>query len=380
MRNDRPKIIRLLIIQEIVPHYRIPLLNKISQNASIKLTVISSDGGSEEAYGEPQETVNFTWIKLSRFKWRIGRFKIVLLHNFLRTVIKSKVNVIITTGNKSFVQNIFLNLFQLIFHYDLYYFQHAKNYENSSYIYELLQDLYQKYILCMLTNGLILYTQSEVDYLRLKNYPINKIFSVSNAIDTKSISENSLLINESLDEINSEIKASNSILFIGRLVEGKKLELLFDYYYGLKKYLKNLNLIIIGDGILRKTLESNHRDESIKFLGAIYDENIIAKYMRISKIVFNPGYTGLNILHSFAYGKPFITFISSYHKPEIHYLIDKVNGFIFHEDRYDENIEKIIELFLDNRYYEELSKNASSSAQFYTIEKMANNFVDIVSR
>ena len=122
---------------------------------------------------------------------------------------------------------------------------------------------------------------------------------------------------------------AKKILFIGRLIPSKRIDLFIDYYKEIKKNIPNLETIIIGHGpdnyLVREAI---NEDPNIVWKGAITNEYKIAQEMIKSNIVFIPGLSGLSIVHAFCYGKPYITIKNENHGPEIDYLLHGENGFI----------------------------------------------------
>src|SRR5690606_29988918 len=124
------------------------------------------------------------------------------------------------------------------------------------------------------------------------------------------------------------------VIFTGRLVPERKLELLFDAIKTLADEHIILNALIIGDGPHSSTLMS-YVDKigvsgNVVFYGPSYDERIIGYYFMNALACVYPGPIGLTIIHSMTYGTPVITNDDvENHKPEIEALIEGVNGFLF---------------------------------------------------
>jgi len=137
-----------------------------------------------------------------------------------------------------------------------------------------------------------------------------------------------------------------TIIFIGRLTEEKKLEMLFRAVSEINKDYAKINLLIIGDGPERKKHEKNGL-KSIQagclcFKGAIYDENDNARYISASDLCVSPGNVGLTAIHSLSYGTPVCTHCDlSSQMPEAAAIIDGYNGFFFIKDDVDDLKEKI---------------------------------------
>ncbi len=160
-----------------------------------------------------------------------------------------------------------------------------------------------------------------------------------------------------------------TILFIGRLIPSKRVDLLLEYYRRVKTRLPRTRLIIIGDGPdARLVREAIHRDASIVWLGAIVDEPSIAAQMRKSHIVFVPGASGLSVVHAFCYGKPYVTVLRNghLHGPELAYLKDGQNGLLL-DGNLESNVRRLVALLGQREEYERVCRAALETAQRLSI-------------
>lgn len=192
-----------------------------------------------------------------------------------------------------------------------------------------------------------------------------KAFFTSNTIDVESI----FRITD-----GNEIKPENNILFIARIIPSKRVDILLEYFQEIKKHLKNCRLFIIGGGHGAEEYKNVSKElEDVCWLGGIVEEQTIAKYMNISKIVFVPGASGLSIVHSFAYKKPYVTLNVKTHGPEIDYLVNGKNGFILPFGDKQNNINQILRLLTDESYYSKMSEAAYETAKKLTLENWVKN-------
>lgn len=184
-------------------------------------------------------------------------------------------------------------------------------------------------------DGGFLYSHAAKDNLLSMGYR-NDLTVVYNSLDFK-------MQVKTIDRINSERIAGKLpeaahpyLLFTGRLLQERGLELVFDAMRLLNEDSVKVDLVIIGDGphigSLEKYAQATGLSSNVKFLGAIYDEYVIGKYFVNSAACVFPGPIGLTVIHSFTYGVPVITNDNfGRHKPEAEVLIDEVNSFLFKE-------------------------------------------------
>ncbi len=180
-----------------------------------------------------------------------------------------------------------------------------------------------------------------------------KAFFANNTLDTDEIwGIYSFEVNKS---------PAKRILFIGRLVPDKRIDVLLRYYEELRRH--GVGLTIIGDGPERDRVKrAGSGWPEIDWLGAVTDERIICEQMRRAHLVFVPGDSGLSIVHSFCYGKPYATLADARHGPEIAYLKHWKNGLLLGAG-FRENVAEIRKLLDDEAVYEICCKEAFRTAQ-----------------
>lgn len=189
----------------------------------------------------------------------------------------------------------------------------------------------------------------------------DKAYFANNTLDTSDI------WNHYAFEVNDS--KVFTLLFIGRLVPRRRLDVLFDYFQELKKLLPDVRLVMIGDGPqstdVKQMVAAN---STIEWLGAIVDEKRIAEEMRRAHIVFMPGDSGLSVAHAFCYGKPYVTLSTCpAHGPEIDYLVDQVNGCLLSGER-DSDCARIADLLLDRDRYQAMCTAAFNTARALSVE------------
>lgn len=127
------------------------------------------------------------------------------------------------------------------------------------------------------------------------------------------------------------------IIFIGRLTEVKKLEMLVDAIYSLKSRGEFYNLVFIGDGPKRQYLEALVSkldvNNQVWFYGACYDENINAELIFNADLCVAPGNIGLTSIHVLMFGCPAISHGNfAYQMPEFEAIKEGITGSFFEMD------------------------------------------------
>ena len=168
------------------------------------------------------------------------------------------------------------------------------------------------------------------------------------------------------------------LIFVGRLTSIKKLELLFDACSMLREKGCPVRVLIVGDGAWRGRLEGYAKelgvDSCIDWVGACYDDELIAGYFRKSKFCVSPGNIGLMAMHALYNDTPVITHDDMrFQMPEAEVVKNGVNGFLFERDD-PIDLSDVIERALSEDYEALSSRCYSSVAEHYTPESQSTTF------
>ncbi|MDX5479611.1 MAG: glycosyltransferase family 4 protein, partial [Cyclobacteriaceae bacterium] len=213
----------------------------------------------------------------------------------------------------------------------------------------------------------VFYTEKSKALAVQQNFiPISKAYWANNTLDNTEIEKYYQFVLPDSDTF--------SILFIGRLIPSKRIDLLLRYYHSLKSVFpkKKLELKIIGDGPDSNLVKhASDTDNDIHWYGTLVDESVIAPLMRKANVVFVPGLSGLSINHALLYGRPYLTFQSDYHGPEIHYLEHGINGLILSGD-FQKDSEKLGNLINHPRKINEMALASYEKGKELSIQNWVN--------
>jgi glycosyltransferase involved in cell wall biosynthesis len=193
-----------------------------------------------------------------------------------------------------------------------------------------------KDMLARQADGYLAYTEGGAVNLRRIGMPDHKIWVVRNTID---IEEQAALQERYRGADLAALRAEMSLrsdsvvlLYVGRLLPAKQVDLLIEAIRRIEARRlcgRPIEALIIGDGPAGGALKAQAVDmPSVRFLGAIYDQDRVARTMRVAAAMVIPGFVGLAVNHAFAQGLPVITRDHALHSPEIAYLRNGENGLI----------------------------------------------------
>lgn len=208
------------------------------------------------------------------------------------------------------------------------------------------------YLRQKLADALILYTKNEIKYIKSNH---KKIFIANNTLDFDSLP----YISNTKEQLKLKYRYDDKkvILSVGRFnVNNRKV----DHLIELSKKLGNeYKTILIGPGISEDQKQEINTLNGIESLGPIFDQKIVCEYYKMSDLFVMPGAIGLAINQAFYFNTPIILEDCN-HGPEIFYLINGKNGYLYKNGDILDLYEKVRIVTGDDKL-EEFSKNAKKT-------------------
>jgi glycosyltransferase involved in cell wall biosynthesis len=250
--------------------------------------------------------------------------------------------------------------------------------------------LFIRKLFLKLANKHLLYERRAKRLMNHMGFHNDKMYVVFNSLDyekQKILRESFMTMTKTMAFPFFAAPDAPVVVFIGRLTKEKKLELLIEAITELGKRGLHINLLFIGDGTekirLEEIAEKEIREKKIVFLGAIYTENVIARYLTASDLCVSPGNIGLTAIHCMSYGTPVATHDNFNNQgPESEAILEGYNGFFFKEDDKNHLVEKMIEWFskkssdrdeLRNRCYKMIENYYNPGFQVKVVERLLEN-------
>jgi len=306
----------------------------------------------------------------------IWKHKLVFQKGAIREIYHIQPDVVVLAGvDLHILSNLFIAIFLKIFsRIRIIWWGHG-TFGNQGKFGKIIRTIFYK-----ISDGVLLYSNNESANMRDIKLKSNTIQVVSNAVNSEDYGFNNYNnIIEMREKEKNERKLFN-ILYIGRIVPDKKINILIESYRELidsdeAKY----SLTIIGDGPEKNKLidlvKSYSLYENVIFTGSIYGTHLNDYLMKMDLCVI-PGYLGLSGIHVNSYGIPIVTNTNmDLHAPEINFLIDNISGSLFIEDDVADltrQIKKWEKLLYDK--FHNINVNIIHETKKYTPEAMARNF------
>lgn len=335
----------LCCIFNYAPHYRLPIYEKI--NESITTHFYFGDRLLNNEYIEKLDYSRLNGFKneLKVQSIKIGNMEIECTKGWLKLALDPNYRQYLITPNQFALNQWFFLLICFVLRKEVYVWMHGLKYAKVSCKTLRVWKLYDSFV-----KGSFLYGNYARENMLRLGFDKNKLHLIYNSLDY----ETSVTLREKvLDNpyTNHFINNSPTILFIGRLTAVKKLHILTNAIEILKNRGIDINVVFIGEGPestnIQQTIKVEDR-QKYWFVGPLYDEIEIARYLYYADLCVSPGNVGLTGIHALSYGLPVITndnFVTQ--MPEFEAIEKGVSGDFFKENDIEDLANKI-ESWLNN--------------------------------
>jgi glycosyltransferase involved in cell wall biosynthesis len=232
--------------------------------------------------------------------------------------------------------------------------------------------------LARMADAILLYSHEMKERLVRHGLDERKLLVALNTVDVCQIQE-------AKSQLNRDNLVRDRVLYIGRLIPAKKVDLLIRAFALASRSLPPLvRLTIVGDGPCRSELQALANElglaERVEFCGEITNETVLAGVFAESWLSVSPGYVGLAAIHSLAYGVPMVVARGEPHSPEVSALREGVTSVYFERDSIDLLAATMVDLWVDSDRRNALARAGQELVERdYAIENMASAFDSAVS-
>jgi len=338
----------------ISPHYRDCLWRVLASDSEIEF---------HHFFGNPISK-GIKVIDFTSPEWKDHRHQIHQLRNIrirglliwqfgvIREVFRSRWDALIFLGDLHILSTWIAAAVARILGKPVYYWTHGV-YGNEG----RLKFFFRKLFLS-LANKYLIYGHHAKDLLIDSGFDASKFYVVNNSLDyDEHLKIRDKVLDPNFYSSRKYFKNPDLpiLIFIGRLTPQKKLELLIHAVRRLNAEADVVNLIVVGDGSMKETIEelSAGFDETIKLYGPCYDEMEIGHLVANASLCVSPGNVGLTVIHSLSFGTPVLTHNNfSNQMPEFEAIEDGVCGAFFEENSL-ESLVQCIEVWMNKKSEEE---------------------------
>ena len=306
----------VLIQQQQLPNYRIPLFNILSRR--VNLTVLHSSD-------PPLETTEFK--QIIRPLHKFGPF----LHQHYYDLL-SNYDVLITEANLRFLLcNIFHAFFPRRYKWIPWGIGVSASY--SRHFGQKRPFEFLRFFLYRQSDALIFYSNKVLPTYISHGFRGESLFVANNTVFVPTVD-------------SFPLQNKNTFLFVGSLHPSKRiLDLITSFFQYVKHVESPLKFHIVGTGpdYDKAVLHTQHLgiESLVVFHGSIYDEERLASLFRNALFCISPFQAGLSVLKSFGYGAPFIAHSNSITGGELYNIKNDYNGYLLN------SLDIVYKYFLD---------------------------------
>jgi len=326
----------ILIIQQILPHYRIKFFFRLSKlcNLSLSFNQINLKEGFIQTY--LNKSINFVTTK------KINFFYLYYQTNLLKNIFLKRYEKVILSCDVKNITNFFILLLCKILNIKCYVWGHGYFGKNNKYKYFIYKVYY------------IIINKLAYKYIAYNKQSKKSLYGL---ISKKKI----IFVNNTLEKKFKKIKKNfneKNIIFIGRLRDRCNLEILIRSMAKINSINKEISLKVIGNGKLFNYYKkkANKLKVNIRF----YKEKI--NFEKISKNCFlgvYPGDVGLTVVDYMLLNLPILIHdrLNEHMGPEAYYVKNNYNGLLFKKNSVDDLTNKILKIYKDKTLRKKISKN-----------------------
>lgn len=292
----------VLILQDVLAHYRRPLFDELAKY--YRVTILHSSRTARTGFN------HFDEIIIPELK--IGPIHLQNAISIYR--IKQQFDVVISMCDLRWPAYIL----PFIWRCSLKWILWGHRYSSRPFV-NVVRDLLLKK-----ADRILLYSEEDVSTMIKRGVDPNKI----------CIAPNTVYIPNHADMSGAD---KSSFLFVGRLQPRKRIDLLIRAFSEIQDRIpRNIVLDIVGGGLLEPQLQNLAIRlgiaKKVIFHGPVFDSIKLAGLFSRAYAYVSPGPVGLGVLHSFAYGVPVVTLRKARHGPEFQNLIHFKNSVILENE------------------------------------------------
>ncbi len=358
----------VVLVQRRLTHYRVPLFQKMRDKlaeSNIVLNLLVGEGTEEER--QKRDAGHLDWaVKLPTRYFAHGMICWQPFDAHLRGT-----DLVVVTQENKLIYNHMLLLGRRDFR--LAFWGHAANLQARNF--KGPAESFKRWTTPRV-DWWFSYTQMTTDLILRTGFPQDRITTLNNAVDTSGMRRQLADIKD--DEVSAVrqqlgLNDGPTGVFIGSLYVDKRLDFLIKAGREIRKRIPAFKLLIIGDGPLANEVhQAAAREPWIKWVGVKIGREKLT-HLLCGDVMLLPAAVNLCILDSFTLGLPLITTDRPGHNPEFAYLKHGING-LMSANGIAAYAAAVIGLLNNPAQRDELRRQCRISAEYYTLENMADRF------
>lgn len=329
---------RVAVVYEFFPHYRAPVIQELLTNSANTFTFFAGKKNvrdtemacwSSDDKGVFSETKSYG-VAIGKTPYAGFQKRLIYQTKVVRLAVSRKYDTIIYLGDAHFVSTwmsaaIARILGKRVLFWTIGWLRDEQN------VTDLLRRMFYS-----IPHALLLYGHYARRLAMARGFDSERLYVVYNSLDYER--QKCLREQMSPDRIRSVRRSLFHqpevpiVACCSRLQSHRRLDWLIEAVALLHQSGFSCNVLLIGDGPERKTLETlaSQKHVTVTFEGACFDEERLAELLMASDVTVAPGMVGLTAMQSLAYGTPVITHGDfDRQSPEWEAVVDGETGSLF---------------------------------------------------
>ena len=361
---------KLCLIYNYAQHYRTSIFKLIDQNFDCDFV-----------FGDSMEDVkkmDYSQLNVKVTEVHNKRFPGVYFQNGVTEFLRQDYDRYIMLGETRCISTwLFLLLSRFYRKKKVYLWSHGW-YGKESKIECIIKKMFFK-----LADGTFLYGNYARELMIKDGFNKDKLFVIHNSLayDEQLLTRKQLHTTDIY--INHFGNNNHNLVFVGRLTEVKKLDMILHAMSRSNAKGSEYNLTLIGGGDKKEELEKLTIEleltKNVWFYGPCYNEVELGNLIYNADLCVSPGNVGLTAMHSLVFGTPVLTHDNfPYQMPEFESIKEGETGSYFRYNDVDSLAQKIDEWFGFSREREEIRKMCMKEIDehwtpYYQIEVLKKN-------
>ena len=330
---------KILFFTNIFPHYRSAIWKKLIGSNKFILDIYFSPTNPLNIPApdlnnlfDDQERTKFHFLK----NYWLNKKILIWQSEVLRLTAFSKFDCIMLLGEMYIISSWIACLIAKMRGKKIYMWSHGL-YGNENFIKKHIRLTFLK-----LADVIFLYENRAKKLLVKNGFEKSTLDVVYNSLDFDTHQKHYHKLGK---EDNSKVKklfkheSLPTILFIGRITEKKKIDILIKAINKLNQAKISYNLLIVGEGDNLEFYKASYQKSIdsgwLNFYGKSYNIEETGQLIYNSDLCVSPGNIGLTAIHCLSYGTPVASHNNYKNQmPEVEAIIDGENGFLFKENDY----------------------------------------------
>lgn len=373
--------IRVGLFCRVLPHYRLPVYERLAKADDIDLVVYYSREPPHYSLKTVHPGNRFPHCCIEmKARFFVGQ-EMLFQPDLRRIVRRAKHDVIIFSGNPRLVSNFPAMLAARKMGVGVVWWTMGRGRRLSPITMAV------HIWLTRFPDAVVVYTHTEREHLVSRGVAAEKVFVAQNAIDVSPERQAaSVWDQDSLREFARKrgLEGKKLFLFCGQLRAGKKADHLLRALQVLLGQGVSCHLAVVGGGEheeeLRRLAGELGVEDSISWLGPLFKPEELAPWFLSSRALVVPRAIGLAVFHAYAYGLPVITSNDRrYQTTEVAGIEDGRDCLLFRDGDIGHLASSMRSVVEDDALRARLSANAAHKVErVYTVDTMVSGFTEAI--